>query len=264
MEKRINKHVYTWVGTFLFGIIGVDRFMRGQIGLGILKLITGGFFGLWLLVDWIIALTKLGKYEKDFVFIDNKYKDDKEAEEKAAALKKAEIEETNKRLKEAAERGAAPESVAGYQAIEKNEVLKNSELYPMVKKICMELLKKDYEVWNVESKHESRCEEATIQFHRESDKSRGYMNFYERVKWEKEDSLISYGKNTHIHQQRDREHEIWHFPFIHIWSDTPYTEAPPEWLMTCANVLKNYVKVTDPPFVQEYPEARKHINVMFR
>jgi len=73
MEKRINKHVLTWVGCFLFGLLGVDRFMRGQIGLGILKLITGGGLGIWDLVDWIIALTKLGKYKGDFVFVDGKW-----------------------------------------------------------------------------------------------------------------------------------------------------------------------------------------------
>lgn len=73
MEKSINKNVYTWVGTFLFGAIGVDRFMRGQVGLGILKIITLGVGGIWTLVDWIIALTKLGNYEKDFVFIDKKW-----------------------------------------------------------------------------------------------------------------------------------------------------------------------------------------------
>jgi len=95
MEKRINKHVYTWVGAFLFGEIGVDRFMRGQVGLGILKLVLFGLcagvaalvsaftFGMgavlvpvfmapiyiWWFIDWIIALTKLGKYESDFVFV---------------------------------------------------------------------------------------------------------------------------------------------------------------------------------------------------
>ena len=58
MEKIINKHIFVWVGTFLFGELGVDRFLRGQIGLGILKLLTCGGAGIWTLVDWIIALSK--------------------------------------------------------------------------------------------------------------------------------------------------------------------------------------------------------------
>lgn len=77
-EKRINKHVFVWVGTFLFGGLGVDRFMRGQIGLGILKLITLGLLGVWSLIDWIVALTKaygstaFGN-DDEVVFINGKY-----------------------------------------------------------------------------------------------------------------------------------------------------------------------------------------------
>jgi TM2 domain-containing membrane protein YozV len=73
MEKRINKNVFTWVGTFMVGVLGADRFMRGQIVLGILKLITLGGMGVWALTDWIIALTKLGQYDKDFVFVGGKW-----------------------------------------------------------------------------------------------------------------------------------------------------------------------------------------------
>jgi TM2 domain-containing membrane protein YozV len=50
MERRIDKHVFTWIGAFLLGGLGVDRFMRGQVGLGIFKLITVGGFGIWALI----------------------------------------------------------------------------------------------------------------------------------------------------------------------------------------------------------------------
>lgn len=66
--RTINKHVFVWVGNFLFGSLGVDRFMRGQTGLGILKLllstigwitIIGGLAGwIWTLTDWIVSMTK--------------------------------------------------------------------------------------------------------------------------------------------------------------------------------------------------------------
>ena len=61
--------------TFFLGYLGVDRFMRGQIGFGILKILD--FTGIWVIVDFIIALTKLGDYDKDFVFVDGKWKEEK-------------------------------------------------------------------------------------------------------------------------------------------------------------------------------------------
>jgi len=73
MEKRIEKVLFIVVGAWLFGAIGVDRFMRGQIGLGVLKLLTAGALGVWVLIDLIIALTKIGSYEKEFVFVDGKW-----------------------------------------------------------------------------------------------------------------------------------------------------------------------------------------------
>ena len=57
--KSINKHLFVWLGTFFFGGFGVDRFLRGQVGTGVCKLLFGWLtFGIWPLVDWLIALTK--------------------------------------------------------------------------------------------------------------------------------------------------------------------------------------------------------------
>lgn len=77
MEKRIDKNIFTWVFTFLLGYLGVDRFVRGQVGLGVLKLLTLGGCGIWSMVDWIIAMVKAyGEAygaEQEFVFIDGQY-----------------------------------------------------------------------------------------------------------------------------------------------------------------------------------------------
>ena len=54
--RRYNKHVFTWVMSFFLGLYGVDRFSRGQVGLGLLKLMTFGGFGFWYVYDVAVAL----------------------------------------------------------------------------------------------------------------------------------------------------------------------------------------------------------------
>ena len=47
--------------SFLAGYLGLDRFYRGEVGLGVIKLITFGGFGVWYLVDLAIAAYRFGQ-----------------------------------------------------------------------------------------------------------------------------------------------------------------------------------------------------------
>jgi TM2 domain-containing membrane protein YozV len=42
--------------SLLAGSLGIDRFMIGDTGLGIGKLLTCGGFGIWTIVDWFMIM----------------------------------------------------------------------------------------------------------------------------------------------------------------------------------------------------------------
>ncbi|MCK5449570.1 TM2 domain-containing protein [Candidatus Pacearchaeota archaeon] len=56
-DRRVN-WVVVLVMSAVFGQLGVDRFIMGKVGTGILKLITFGGFGVWWIVDLILIATK--------------------------------------------------------------------------------------------------------------------------------------------------------------------------------------------------------------
>jgi TM2 domain-containing membrane protein YozV len=61
MAERVKKDK-NWIAALLLSILvgslGIDRFYMGYVGLGILKLITLGGFGIWWLIDLILVAMK--------------------------------------------------------------------------------------------------------------------------------------------------------------------------------------------------------------
>ena len=57
MASSRREYNATWILSFLLGHFGVDRFYLGYVWLGVAKLLTGGGFGIWYLVDLILVLT---------------------------------------------------------------------------------------------------------------------------------------------------------------------------------------------------------------
>jgi len=61
MTKEWRDSLVTMLLSIILGQLGIDRFYRGQIGLGILKLLTAGGAGIWWLIDAIIATVRFGE-----------------------------------------------------------------------------------------------------------------------------------------------------------------------------------------------------------
>ena len=56
-KKKVNWILVLLMSIF-FGSLGVDRFILGHIGLGIVKLLTLGGCGIWWLIDVILIASK--------------------------------------------------------------------------------------------------------------------------------------------------------------------------------------------------------------
>ncbi len=52
--------------SLLGGALGIDRFLIGDTGLGVVKLLTCGGLGIWTIIDWflIMGLTRQKNYEQ--------------------------------------------------------------------------------------------------------------------------------------------------------------------------------------------------------
>ncbi len=56
-DKKVD-WTLTLIMSLLFGGLGIDRFIMGHVGLGILKLFTLGGCGIWSIIDIILIATK--------------------------------------------------------------------------------------------------------------------------------------------------------------------------------------------------------------
>ena len=61
VTKEWRDSLVTMLLSIILGELGIDRFYRGQIGLGVLKLLTAGGAGIWWLIDAIIAVVRFGE-----------------------------------------------------------------------------------------------------------------------------------------------------------------------------------------------------------
>ena len=65
--KEVN-WTLTLIMSIIFGWLGVDRFMMGQVGLGLLKLFTCGGFFVWWIIDIVLIATKHEFKDVEWVF----------------------------------------------------------------------------------------------------------------------------------------------------------------------------------------------------
>ena len=56
-ENTLKSKTTAIILSVLLGQLGVDRFYLGYVGLGVVKLITCGGFGIWWLIDLIMICT---------------------------------------------------------------------------------------------------------------------------------------------------------------------------------------------------------------
>jgi len=60
-EKSDKDWIVVLLLCFFVGWLGVHRFFVGKTGSGVLMLLTGGGFGIWTLIDFIMII--VGKFE---------------------------------------------------------------------------------------------------------------------------------------------------------------------------------------------------------
>jgi len=60
MDMKLKAHIIM-ILSWTLGYLGADRFYQGQVGWGVLKLITFGAGGIWWLIDGVYYTYKAGQ-----------------------------------------------------------------------------------------------------------------------------------------------------------------------------------------------------------
>jgi TM2 domain-containing membrane protein YozV len=55
-SSNLKDPILILVVSLLAGTLGIDRFLLGDTGLGVAKLLTCGGLGIWAIVDWFLVM----------------------------------------------------------------------------------------------------------------------------------------------------------------------------------------------------------------
>ena len=175
------------------------------------------------------------------------------------------VQETNQRFKEAAERGDEPKDVYGFSALEKNELFRNHQVNVYLKDLCMNLAKNGYYISgdvSVQVDRKRMCTAHISIYSKNKSSYLGYISIVSEITERFEGMMYDkYLKDSF----KEKRYIIQDFPWLLIKTDISPPDAPPEWLMICADVLKQYKPpIQMPSWVNENPKAKEFVNVMFQ
>ncbi len=60
-KNEYKRQLTILIISFVAGYLGLDRFYKGEVALGVVKLITCGGLGIWYIVDLVIEAYKFGQ-----------------------------------------------------------------------------------------------------------------------------------------------------------------------------------------------------------